>query len=1015
MLLLASCGGGGGSGGGGIGEGNVTITMTANPGSISADGVSSTIISITVNESSGGPALPGTEIRLKTNKGSFSNGRSSYTYTLVTTTGQYNASLVADQTAGTAKVTATVDNVTQSIEIFFTAVPVDPEVNDPVAEAFAFVPDWLNISGLVELGIQDTLTAFAADILGNPINDGFTIDFRTFNTGGFINPETTQTSGGTASTVLTTSAPAPQQGFMSATALIEGAPTTRVSVIEVSPPPNTDIIFAGTAGGGVYKSVNGGQTWENVSRSSLNPRQGQNFIDPYVKGHSGICVDPDDPNQVYVGTGFLGDGNLYRSLDGGLNWNSNNVEQWEGLNPYRGGTRATQPTGRAAVLSVLCDGDSDPLTDYPYVWLGTEGRGFLYSTDGVNFQPSGAIITSGPTAGAGNVGNGFMSTPILWYTSQTETWTATANVITALATVPEADSSNAGNGFMSNVTTSATTVTESWTVEYFIDISTVSTGGSNVGNGTVFDIGLTQAPNSGTETWTLTCIDDTTPGAEVFQVVSNVAGLYPNATVGTSYSQDPISFTIIPGTTNFAVDDVLTFSTVGRWRVTGTVSGVQNATARNSTTYTSDNGEVSFRISQGTIPFNEEDSFTFATTEGGTVWQVAGNVSGLQTGVALNNTFYESDQGEVAFTIFEGSTPYRDGDSFTFTVQSDDVNHGRVVWDIKRVANTHGPNAILYAATGGGVYKSMQGGRIWAETTNFVGDFVLALELYPTATGGNRDVVYAATQDSGFWYSTDSGRTWIADSNGIDNSTGAIMIRDLVVDSANNYIYALVFVGPSDKAVPAVYVRDLNTNGSLAAGQWRKAQSGLGQTINAQWAITADNPNNPSALYIGGEGISLSKAQSGLTSGNPQWVSSRNGITNTIMARTPVLFSGCVDIELRIDPVAVDTLTNAVTYRFKVYVQDRNGNPPIGGSEFKAEFQPQSGSAFTFFDIVYQDALVGQGTFRDPNNPFTDWAYEFTVSPSAGDAVELTFRGADTLPDPPGNNCVDEEILTIVF
>ena len=66
MLLFASCGGGGGSGGGGIGEGNVTITMTANPGSIKADGVSSTIISITVNESAGGPAVPGTEVRLKT-------------------------------------------------------------------------------------------------------------------------------------------------------------------------------------------------------------------------------------------------------------------------------------------------------------------------------------------------------------------------------------------------------------------------------------------------------------------------------------------------------------------------------------------------------------------------------------------------------------------------------------------------------------------------------------------------------------------------------------------------------------------------------------------------------------------------------------------------------------------------------------------------------------------------------------------------------------------------------------
>ena len=117
-------------------------------------------------------------------------------------------------------------------------------------------------------------------------------------------------------------------------------------------------MYAGTNGGGVYKSTDYGATWETVSRSTENPKQGQNLIYPYIKGHSAIAVDPDNHNAIYVGTGYLGKGNVYRSLDGGMNWNSNNVEEWNGL--YN---------TTAAVLSVLCDGSSSS-TDYPYVWIG---------------------------------------------------------------------------------------------------------------------------------------------------------------------------------------------------------------------------------------------------------------------------------------------------------------------------------------------------------------------------------------------------------------------------------------------------------------------------------------------------------------------------------------------------------------------------------------------------------------------------------------------------------------------
>jgi len=74
--------------------------------------------------------------------------------------------------------------------------------------------------------------------------------------------------------------------------------------------------FHGTTGGGVWKTTDAGESWENIS---------DGFFD--VSSIGAVEVAASDPNVIYVGTGSAGiRGNVqtgrgvYRSTDGGDNW-----------------------------------------------------------------------------------------------------------------------------------------------------------------------------------------------------------------------------------------------------------------------------------------------------------------------------------------------------------------------------------------------------------------------------------------------------------------------------------------------------------------------------------------------------------------------------------------------------------------------------------------------------------------------------------------------------------------------
>ncbi len=150
-------------------------------------------------------------------------------------------------------------------------------------------------------------------------------------------------------------------GDMSARQIGPGLMSGRISDLE-GHPTNNRIVYAGTAGGGVWKSSNGGSSFEPI-------------FDDYIQSIGKVCVDPHDPdNTIYVGTGeiwtrnstSIGDG-LYKTNDGGQNWTKL---------PFEGSERISNIIVHPKDQNTLYVGELGAL------WGDSETRGVFKSTDG---------------------------------------------------------------------------------------------------------------------------------------------------------------------------------------------------------------------------------------------------------------------------------------------------------------------------------------------------------------------------------------------------------------------------------------------------------------------------------------------------------------------------------------------------------------------------------------------------------------------------------------------------------
>lgn len=97
--------------------------------------------------------------------------------------------------------------------------------------------------------------------------------------------------------------------------------SNRIWIIHPGPPKQKKVLYLGTAPAGLFRSEDGGKTWDPVR--GLNEHRSRKDWQPGAGGqclHS-IQIDPHDPARMYAAISAAG---AFRSDDGGERWTSIN-------------------------------------------------------------------------------------------------------------------------------------------------------------------------------------------------------------------------------------------------------------------------------------------------------------------------------------------------------------------------------------------------------------------------------------------------------------------------------------------------------------------------------------------------------------------------------------------------------------------------------------------------------------------------------------------------------------------
>jgi hypothetical protein len=193
----------------------------------------------------------------------------------------------------------------------------------------------------------------------------------------------------------------------------------RVSALAVTP-GNENLLFLGTASGGLWKTTNGGTSWSSV------------FDAVGTQTIGALALDPNNANTMWVGTGEQNNGcasyfglGLYRSTDGGATFAARNGSGSTALNLSYVTAVAVQPGNSNVVLAggrgfcsggVLSGGGLYRSTDGGVSWTSVLAGGQI---NDIVFDPSSANTVYA----AAGVGTSSSLSGVLKSTNGGATWT----------------------------------------------------------------------------------------------------------------------------------------------------------------------------------------------------------------------------------------------------------------------------------------------------------------------------------------------------------------------------------------------------------------------------------------------------------------------------------------------------------------------------------------------------------------------------------------------------------------
>jgi photosystem II stability/assembly factor-like uncharacterized protein len=576
----------------------------------------------------------------------------------------------------------------------------------------------------------------------------------------------------------------------------EGGTVTALATL----PDQTDLIYAGSWGSGVFKSVDHGDTWTFASHGLTNL-----FV-------YSLAIDPTNPDIVYAGTYYDG---VYKTVDGGDNWTqvsdglndsavvyvlavnpenpeilfagtrgdnndntsycSGTIYNWGGgvFRSANGGASWTQVDGGQACGYVY--GMAIDPTDADIVYVASHEKGVLKSTDG------------GLTFSYKNTGLSDLAT----------------RTIVVDPDVPSrlfVSSWHGGAVFISNNSGTSWSTVNSGISGYNVfklglDPDYRSSSNCAALYGTVWGSGngLIRSLNCGS-TWAnlgpgsyaqyvyalALATPDEDSAADLFFGISAV-GVFTSSNLGVTWVEAN------DGLTNTSINTLAYAPTDETTLYAGTVnSGIFKS---------EDNGET-WTASRAGLPFGTgayssilrivvdptNSNILYAGTDGNGIYKSTdggANWSSSNTGIA--SITGSELAGINSSTVFPGSVPY-DAPFFDESLEPNDLQSQNTSLGTKAFAAlviNPASHTTVYAGSGNGVYKSTNSGSNWS-LTSLSGVEVFSLAIDPNST----TTLYAGTEE-GVYKTTNSGSSWSL----VSASTG--LIYDIDIDPSNsNLIYA---------------------------------------------------------------------------------------------------------------------------------------------------------------------------------------------------------------------------------